>query len=55
MIFAEMIFASCDLQVMLQEKNQMMTEMARFDDLICANQASHALTASTVGVYSANV
>lgn len=40
---------SCPRQVMLQEKNQMMSEMARFDDLICASQSSHVLTASTVG------
>ena len=40
---------SCPRQVMLQDKNQMMSEMARFDDLICASQSSHVMTASTVG------
>jgi hypothetical protein len=37
------------LQVMLQEKNQLKAEMDRYENIICASQATHSLTASTVG------
>ena len=49
LIAADIFALGHHVQVMLKENDQMKAEMDRYENMICASQATHSLTASTVG------